>query len=67
MTREFWWSARVAYPGREPFLLGSVRATGDEHARSLLPGLWQAVSPHPMPEVIAVLRGRLVLLEEAGR
>lgn len=64
MTREHWWSAVAEYPGRKPFHLGSVRATGSEHARQELVALWQRISPHPAPETITPMRGRLVMVDD---
>jgi hypothetical protein len=63
-VREFWWTATAQYPGRKNFLFGSVKATGYEHARKLLIELWDTISPHPAPEIVSVMKGRLVLQEE---
>jgi len=62
--REFWWTAIAQYPGRKNFLYGSVKATGDEHARKLLIELWDTISPHPAPEIIGITKGRLALQPE---
>ena len=62
--REFWWTAIAQYQGRKNFLYGSVKATGDETARKLLIELWDAISPHPAPEIIGVMKGRLALQSE---
>ena len=57
-----WWSAEAQYPGHAPFYLGSVRATGPETARVALLALWAQVSPHPAPETILPVPGRLVMM-----
>jgi hypothetical protein len=63
-VREFWWTAIAQYQGRKNFLYGSVKATGVEHARKLLVELWDTISPHPMPEIFGVTKGRLALQSE---
>lgn len=62
--RERWWSATAAYAGRAEFYLGSVRATGPESARVALLALWAEISPHPAPDTITPLPGRLVLASD---
>jgi hypothetical protein len=66
--REFWWTAIAQYQMGNGFLrvfhFGSVKAVGDEHARKLLIELWDTISPHPAPEIVGVMKGRLVLQDE---
>lgn len=63
--RERLWCARCQYAGRDAFLFGTVAATGSEHARQELARMWERMSPHPMPDIIAVLPGALVFQEAA--
>lgn len=58
--RERMWCALCRYPGMAEFMLGTVAATGEEHARRELARLWAEISPHPMPEILAVMPGQLV-------
>ena len=62
--REFWWTAIAQYPGRKTFMYGSIKATGEEHARVLFIELWDTISPYPAPEIVGVLKGRLVIQKD---
>jgi|NOAtaT_6_FD_contig_21_9435872_length_453_multi_6_in_0_out_0_2 hypothetical protein len=45
-------------------MYGSVKADGSEHARVLFIELWNTISPYPAPEIVGVLKGRLVIQED---
>jgi hypothetical protein len=49
---------------RKTFMYGSVKADGSEHARVLFIELWNTISPYPAPEIVGVLKGRLVIQED---
>lgn len=63
-TRERWWTAEAQYHGHARFYLGSVRACGPEAAREALLALHARISPHPAPDIILPVPGRLVLSDD---
>ncbi len=64
--REFYWFADVQYPGKPLCWFGHVVATNVEHARVELEKEWARIMPHPMPYIVAIRRGR-ILIELDGR
>ena len=66
--REFIYFSKAQYPGKEAFWFGNVVATNDEHARMEFQKEWSRISPHPMPDIVEVHRGKLVIeLDESDR
>jgi hypothetical protein len=48
-------------------MYGSIKATGEEHARVLFIELWDTISPYPAPEIVGVLKGRLIIQEDESK
>jgi hypothetical protein len=66
--RAFYWVADVQYPGKPLCWFGHVVATNVEHARVELEKEWSLISPHPMPYIVAIHRGRILIeLDESDR
>jgi hypothetical protein len=67
--REFYWFADVQYPGKPLFGFGNVVATNIEHARMELEKEWARISPHQMPYIVALHRGKILIAldKEEGR
>jgi len=66
--RDFIYFAKAQYPGKAAFWFGNVIATNDEHARIEFQKEWSRISPHPMPKIVEVHRGQLVIkLDESDR
>lgn len=64
-----WWSADCAYPGKDKFIFGSVvhvqaETTEEAHriARHELAAEWARISPHPAPEIVNLIPGRIILM-----
>lgn len=58
------WCGQCEYPGRAPFLLGTVQAESELGALRELEKLWAGLSPHPAPS-IAPIPGLLAFREDA--
>jgi hypothetical protein len=66
--RDFIYFAKAQYPGKAALWFGNVAATNDEHARMEFQKEWSRVSPHPMPKIVEVHRGQLIIkLDESDR
>ena len=66
--RDFIYFAKAQYSGKATFWFGNVAATNDEHARMEFQKEWSRISPHPMPKIVEVHRGQLVIkLDESDR
>ena len=48
------WCGRCEYPGRKPFILGTVQAESELDALRQLQAAWAAHSPHPAPSIAPI-------------
>lgn len=58
------WVGRCCYPGKKPFLFGTVQAETELEALRALDVLWAEISPHAMPPEVAMLPGLLAFHPE---
>ena len=59
--RDFIYFAKAQYSGKAAFWFGNVVATNDEHDRTEFQKKWSRISPHPMPKIVEVHRGQIVI------